>query len=216
MSDNAGDVTHLRREYVSSGITRDTIDSDPFVQFTEWFDIACKIRPDDASSMTLATANKQGMPSARIVLLKHFDVEGFAWYTDYQSQKGCELEENPQAEIMFYWYGLERQIRIQGRVEKLTPEQADNYFHQRPIGSQLSAAASQQSQPIPSREELEKRVEQLQSQYKNQEVPCPERWGGYRLIPTKFEFWQGRESRLHDRFTYSLDEDSWEIKRLQP
>lgn len=216
MSDNAGDVTHLRREYVSKGITRDTIADDPFTQFNEWFGVACKARPDDASSMTLATANKQGMPSARIVLLKHFDVEGFAWYTDYQSQKGCELEENPQAEIMFYWYGLERQIRIQGHVEKLTPEQADEYFHQRPVGSQLSAAASLQSQPIASREELEGRVEQLQAQYEDQEIPCPERWGGYRLIPSKFEFWQGRENRLHDRFSYSLDGNSWEIKRLQP
>lgn len=216
MSDNAGDVTHLRREYVSQGITRDTIADDPFTQFSQWFDVACNERPDDASSMTLATANKQGMPSARIVLLKHFDVAGFAWYTDYQSQKGIELEENPQAEILFYWYGLERQIRIQGRVEKLTPEQAGEYFHQRPVGSQLSAAASLQSQPVASREELEERVEQLKAQYADQEIPCPERWGGYRLIPSKFEFWQGRENRLHDRFNYTLEENSWKIERLQP
>ncbi|WP_293268702.1 pyridoxamine 5'-phosphate oxidase [Neptunomonas sp.] len=216
MSDNTGDFTHLRREYVTQGITRDAIDSNPFTQFSKWFDVACKVRPDDASSMTLATANKQGMPSARIVLLKHFDEEGFAWYTDYQSQKGQELAENPQAEIMFYWYGLERQIRIQGYVEKLTVDQADKYFHQRPVGSQLSAAASQQSLPIASREALELRVEQLHVQYADQVIPRPERWGGYRLIPTKFEFWQGRESRLHDRFSYSLEDDIWNIERLQP
>ena len=139
MSDTAGDVTQLRREYVSQGIADNTLAADPFKQFTEWFDVACKVRPDDATSMTLATANKQGMPSARIVLLKHFDANGFAWYTDYESQKGKQLQENPQAEILFYWYGLERQIRIQGRVEKLTVDQADIYFHQRPLGSQLSA-----------------------------------------------------------------------------
>ncbi|SIT07443.1 pyridoxamine 5'-phosphate oxidase [Neptunomonas antarctica] len=216
MSENAGDFTHLRREYVSQGITRDTIDADPFKQFTEWFDVACQVRPDDASSMTLATADKQGKPSARIVLLKHFDLNGFAWYTDYQSQKGHDLEENPQAEILFYWYGLERQIRIQGRVEKLSAEQADLYFHKRPVGSQLSAAASEQSQPIASRQALEERVNALQVEYAGQEIPCPERWGGYRLIPEKFEFWQGRESRLHDRFNYNLTATNWIIERLQP
>ena len=216
MSDTAGDFTQLRREYVSEGITDSTLDADPFKQFTEWFDVACQVRPDDASSMTLATANKQGMPSARIVLLKHFDADGFAWYTDYQSQKGQELEENPQAEILFYWYGLERQIRIQGHVEKLSADQADIYFHQRPLGSQLSAAASEQSQPVASRQVLEERVAQLQEQFTEQVVPCPQRWGGYRLIPEKFEFWQGRENRLHDRFQYRLSDNNWIIERLQP
>ncbi|WP_372738657.1 pyridoxamine 5'-phosphate oxidase [Neptunomonas sp.] len=216
MSETAGDFTQLRREYVSQGIADNSLVADPFKQFTEWFDVACQVRPDDATSMTLATANKQGMPSARTVLLKHFDVNGFAWYTDYQSQKGRELEENPQAEILFYWYGLERQIRIQGRVEKLTADQADIYFHQRPLGSQLSAAVSEQSQPVASRQVLEQRVAQLQAQYKEQEVPCPQRWGGYRLIPQKFEFWQGRENRLHDRFQYRLSDNNWIIERLQP
>lgn len=216
MSDTAGDFTQLRREYVSQGVADSTLDTDPFKQFTEWFDIACRVRPDDATSMTLATANNQGMPSARIVLLKHFDADGFAWYTDYQSQKGQELEENPQAEILFYWYGLERQIRIQGRVEKLSADQANTYFHQRPLGSQLSAAASEQSQPIASRKVLEERVAQLEAQFTEQEVPCPQRWGGYRLIPERFEFWQGRENRLHDRFQYRLSDNNWIIERLQP
>lgn len=216
MSDTAGDFTQLRREYISQGIADSTLSADPFKQFTEWFDVACQVRPDDATSMTLATANKQGMPSARIVLLKHFDADGFAWYTDYQSQKGQELEENPQAEILFYWYGLERQIRIQGRVEKLPAAQADIYFHQRPLGSQLSAAASEQSQPVASRQVLEERVAQLQVQFTEQDVPCPQRWGGYRLIPERFEFWQGRENRLHDRFQYRLSDNNWSIERLQP
>lgn len=216
MSDTAGDFTQLRREYVSQGIADSTLDADPFKQFTEWFDVACRVRPDDATSMTLATANNQGMPSARIVLLKHFDADGFAWYTDYQSQKGQELQENPQAEILFYWYGLERQIRIQGHVEKLSADQADTYFHQRPFGSQLSAAASEQSQPVASRQVLEERVAQLEAQFTEQEVPCPQRWGGYRLIPERFEFWQGRENRLHDRFQYRLSDSNWIIERLQP
>ncbi|SFG72854.1 pyridoxamine 5'-phosphate oxidase [Neptunomonas qingdaonensis] len=216
MSDTAGDFTQLRREYVSQGIADNSLVADPFQQFTQWFDVACQVRPDDATSMTLATANKQGMPSARIVLLKHFDADGFAWYTDYQSQKGQALAENPQAEILFYWYGLERQIRIQGRVEKLTVDQADIYFHQRPLGSQLSAAASEQSQPVASRQVLEERVAQLQAQFTEQEIPCPQRWGGYRLIPEKFEFWQGRENRLHDRFQYRLSDNNWIIERLQP
>ncbi len=216
MSDTAGDFTQLRREYVSQGIADSTLDADPFKQFTEWFDVACRVRPDDATSMTLATANNQGMPSARIVLLKHFDADGFAWYTDYQSQKGQELQENPQAEILFYWYGLERQIRIQGHVEKLSADQADTYFHQRPFGSQLSAAASEQSQPVASRQVLEERVAQLEAQFTEQEVPCPQRWGGYRLIPERFEFWQGRENRLHDRFQYRLSDNNWIIERLQP
>lgn len=216
MSDSSGDFTQLRREYISQGITHEALAADPFKQFNEWFDVACQVRPDDATSMTLATASKQGMPSARIVLLKHFDADGFAWYTDYHSQKGTELQENPQAEILFYWYGLERQVRIQGRVEKLTVTQADTYFHQRPLGSQLSAAASEQSQPVASRQVLEERVAKLQEQYAEQNIPCPERWGGYRLIPEKFEFWQGRENRLHDRFQYRLSDTHWIIERLQP
>jgi pyridoxamine 5'-phosphate oxidase len=216
MSDFTADISQLRREYLAQGVSRGDLSLDPVTQFSKWFDVACHARPDDATSMTLATADKQGRPSARIVLLKHFDSEGFCWYTDQESQKGKELAENPQAEILFYWYGLERQIRIKGRVETLNAEQADTYFHARPLGSQLSALASHQSQPVESRELLERRVAELETLYSDNEVPRPARWGGYRLIPDVFEFWQGRESRLHDRFRYDREADQWHITRLQP
>ena len=215
MSDKQGDLTQLRREYLAVGLDRDDLIADPLQMFASWFEKALEAHPDDASSMTLATASASGMPSARIVLLKHFDEAGFAWYTDYSSQKGRDLAENPQASLMFYWYGLERQVRLCGRVEKLDKAAGAKYFHARPLGSQLSAAASEQSQPIDSRASLEQRVEDLAQQYPEQ-VEHPERWGGYRLIPEHFEFWQGRANRLHDRFIYRLVDGVWQIERLQP
>jgi len=213
---NRQDYTALRREYLASPLQRDMLQQDPVQQFAQWMEKATEVSPDDATSMTLATASASGMPSARIVLLKHFDQDGFAWYTDYESQKGRELAENPQAELMFYWYGLERQVRIQGRVERLSPEQGDQYFNERPFGSRLSAAASHQSQPVDSRETLEQNVTALADAWPDEDLPRPERWGGYRLIPTAFEFWQGRANRLHDRFRYSLVDGEWVIERLQP
>ena len=216
MSDKQGDYSDLRREYIAQGMTRADVSNDPFKQFATWFDVALEARPDDATSMVLATANASGQPSARIVLLKHFDSQGFAWYTDYESQKGNDLQQNPQAEILFYWYGLERQVRIQGRVEKLGEDEANLYFNKRPVGSQLSAAVSHQSHVIESRQVLEQRVVDLQQQLAGSAVPRPERWGGYRLVPTQFEFWQGRESRLHDRLRYQLIAGDWVIERLQP
>lgn len=213
---NKGDLTATRREYLAKPLHHSDLDADPVAQFAQWMDEAMAVTPDDATSMTLATANSQGMPSARIVLLKHFDQDGFAWYTDYRSQKGDDLSENPQAEIMFYWYGLERQVRIQGQVEKLSLEQGSKYFNERPLGSRLSAAASCQSHPIASREALEQAVRELEEKYPQGDVPHPEQWGGYLLRPSRFEFWQGRESRLHDRFQFNLVEDEWKVTRLQP
>jgi len=213
---NRQDYTSLRREYLAKPLQREMLEQDPVKQFAQWLEKATEVSPDDATSMTLATASASGMPSARIVLLKHFGEEGFAWYTDYESQKGKELAENPQAELMFYWYGLERQVRIQGKVEKLSVEQGEQYFNERPFGSRLSAAASHQSHSIDSREALEQRVDELSAQYPDEDLPKPERWGGYRLIPTCFEFWQGRENRLHDRFRYTLTDAGWQIERLQP
>lgn len=213
---NRQDYTALRREYLANPLQHSMLNEDPLQQFAHWLEKATEVSPDDATSMTLATASASGMPSARIVLLKHFGEEGFAWYTDYESQKGRELAENPQAELMFYWYGLERQVRVQGRVEKLSPAQGEQYFNERPFGSRLSAAASHQSQPVDSREALEHQVQALTEQYPAADLPRPERWGGYRLIPTAFEFWQGRANRLHDRFRYSLVDGSWQIERLQP
>jgi pyridoxamine 5'-phosphate oxidase len=211
-----GDFKALRREYVAQPLNRSDLSADPLQQFADWMQTATEYSPDDATSMTLATASASGMPSARIVLLKHFGVEGFAWYTDYRSRKGQELAENPQAELMFYWYGLERQVRIQGRVEKLSAEQGRKYFNERPVGSRLSAAVSHQSAVVASRESLEKSVETLQLQHPDGDIPYPEFWGGYRLIPTHFEFWQGRESRLHDRFSYTDVEGLWQVDRLSP
>lgn len=211
-----GDFKALRREYVAQPLRRDELAADPLVQFAQWMETATEYSPDDATSMTLATASKSGMPSARIVLLKHFDEQGFAWYTDFRSRKGQELAENPQAELMFYWYGLERQVRIQGRVEKLPAEQGRKYFNERPVGSRLSAAASHQSAVVDSRETLEQAVTDLQQQYPDGGIPHPEFWGGYRLIPSHIEFWQGRENRLHDRFSYDLVDGQWHIDRLSP
>lgn len=211
-----GDFKALRREYVAQPLSRGDLATDPLQQFADWMQTATEYSPDDATSMTLATASKSGMPSARIVLLKHFDEQGFAWYTDYRSRKGQELAENPQAELMFYWYGLERQVRIQGRVEKLSEEQGKKYFNERPVGSRLSAAASHQSAVVDSRDTLEQAVTELEQQYPQGDIPHPQFWGGYRLIPTRFEFWQGRENRLHDRFSYDLIDGQWQIDRLSP
>jgi pyridoxamine 5'-phosphate oxidase len=216
MTKQHGDLTALRREYCGSDFSHGDLSACPIAQFRLWFKQAQEGRSDDASSMTLATASASGMPSARIVLLKHYDVNGFCWYTDYESQKGRELAENPQAELMFYWYGLERQVRIQGAVHKLSLEQADQYFSQRPRESQVSAYASYQSQPISSREALKGAVAQSNQKYLNQDVLRPERWGGYCLLPDKMEFWQGREGRLHDRLVYQRNNQDWLIQRLQP
>jgi len=212
---HSGDLTQIRREYLGRGLSRADLAENPLVQFADWFEQASALRADDVSSMTLATADASGMPSARIVLLKHFDENGFCWYTDYESQKGSDLAQNPQAELMFYWYGLERQVRIQGQVHKLSETLASQYFSARPLESQISAAASHQSKTIESREALKAKVAALEVQC-NAEVVRPQRWGGYALVPSKFEFWQGREGRLHDRMVYVRVADSWEIKRLQP
>lgn len=212
----SNDYTALRREYVAKALQREELQDNPVEQFALWMKKATEVSPDDSTSMTLATASKSGMPSARIVLLKHFDDQGFAWYTDYRSRKGQELAENPQAELMFYWYGLERQVRVQGTVEKLPLEQGERYFNERPVGSRLSAAASCQSAVVDSRETLESRVQALQDAHPDGDIPHPEEWGGYILKPTRFEFWQGRENRLHDRFTYRLENNQWIIERLQP
>ncbi|MGB0466669.1 MAG: pyridoxamine 5'-phosphate oxidase [Pontibacterium sp.] len=212
----SNDYSRLRREYLAQPLHREELQADPVQQFARWLEKATEVSPDDATSMTLATAGLSGMPSARIVLLKHFDQQGFAWYTDYRSQKGQALAENPQAELMFYWYGLERQVRIQGTVEKLPQTQGEKYFNERPVGSRLSAAASCQSAVIESRQALEQRVEALQTRYPEGDIPHPPEWGGYILKPTHFEFWQGRESRLHDRFIYRLKDNQWVIERLQP
>lgn len=217
MSQDTSDLKSLRREYEVGDLNRDDLSADPVQQFATWFEQALAQYADEATAMTLATADAEGMPSARIVLLKQYDSNGFTWFTDYRSEKGQQLEINPQAELLFYWPALSRQIRVRGLVQKLPATEGQAYFSQRPAGSRLSAAVSYQSQPIASRDLLEAAIEKLKQQHPEGDVPCPQTWGGYLLKPQRFEFWQGRPSRLHDRFSYLLqDAGDWVIERLQP
>jgi pyridoxamine 5'-phosphate oxidase len=193
------------------------IEPDPFKQFQKWFDQALGAVPKLPNAMTLATATGDGVPSARLVLLKDFDERGFVFYTNYESAKGRELSENPVAALVFYWAEMDRQVRITGRVTRTTREESDEYFHTRPLDSQLGAWASNQSQVIMGRDVLEKRMEELVKEYENRIVPLPPYWGGYRVSPTVVEFWQNREGRLHDRIRYRLlDDGRWLIERLSP
>jgi pyridoxamine 5'-phosphate oxidase len=210
------DQRHTRRDYVSAPLRRSNLAGDPLAQFQAWFGEAVDAGLDDVTAMALATADHDGSPSVRIVLLKHFDEDGFCWYTDYRSHKGGDLAANPRAACLFHWGPLHRQVRITGPVAKLDPESADAYFASRPEDSRFSAAASCQSSPIDGRDSLESRVAELRRQHPDGQVPRPPNWGGYRLIPEAYEFWQGREGRLHDRFRFSREGSSWQVQRLQP
>lgn len=210
----------MRREYIRDGLSEAQADADPVRQFATWFDQAAQTNTGDGyepNAMTLATATPEGVPSARIVLLKGFDEQGFVFYTNYMSQKGIELERNAHAALVFHWPQLERQVRIDGTVTRVSRTESEAYFRTRPRGSQLGALVSDQSQPITHRELLEEKLAQLEHQYAEQEVPMPEHWGGYRVAPTLFEFWQGRPNRLHDRLRYTrLDNGTWRMQRLAP
>lgn len=210
-------VANLRQDYTKQGLREIDLDADPFKQFKTWFDQALNAQLPEPNAMTLATATIDGKPSARMVLLKDFSDRGFVFYTNYQSHKGQELNTNPQAALVFWWAQLERQVRIEGKVELVSPAESDEYFHSRPTNSQLGAWVSNQSQVVSSREVLEQRQEELKSQYEQQTIPRPPHWGGFRVVPTEIEFWQGRPSRLHDRLVYRLQADnSWLIERLSP
>ncbi|MFP8966534.1 pyridoxamine 5'-phosphate oxidase [Pokkaliibacter sp. CJK22405] len=206
----------IRREYEAKELNREMLDDSPVVQFQQWLAEARIHHPDDATSMALSTLSPEGWPEARIVLLKHCDDAGFIWFTDSRSRKGQALAANPRAELLFYWRGMERQVRIQGDVEPLSAAQADEYFNSRPLGSRLSAAASVQSSEVSGREALEARIEALKAEFPEGDVPRPEPWIGYRLVPKRLEFWQGRASRLHDRFEYRLTDNGWAVARLSP
>lgn len=210
-------IADIRREYESEGLSERDLRTDPYDQFLLWFDQAMVAEGENVNGMTLATTTPEGYPSARIVLLKGID-QGFLFYTNYRSRKGAELEANPRAAIVFWWPALNRQVRAEGVVERVSPETSDAYFESRPIGSRISAAASPQSGVIESREELEGFVENVRTEHgPDGPIPRPEEWGGYRLIPESIEFWQGRASRLHDRLHYRLEDDhTWQIERLAP
>jgi pyridoxamine 5'-phosphate oxidase len=209
-------LQNLRQEYRSSELLQQDVDQNPMDQFKKWFTDALNAQLYEPNVMTLATADPYGKPSARIVLLKGFDEHGFNFYTNYDSKKGSELKQNPQAALVFFWAELERQVRIEGMVSKLDPEVSTEYFHSRPKGSQIGAMVSPQSQVISSREALEQQVLALKAQYADLEVPRPDHWGGYLVEPQHIEFWQGRPSRLHDRISYDLVDGVWIINRLAP
>lgn len=207
----------LKGKYTLTGLKESDLAPSPFQQFDKWFRQALEAKLPEPNAMTLATAAGNGMPSARIVLLKGFDEEGFVFYTNYESRKGRELAENPQAALLFPWIELARQVAITGKVSRVSREESENYFHSRPEGSQLGAWASRQSEVISGREVLGIRFQQLKAEYENKPIPLPSYWGGFRLVPDSIEFWQGRPNRLHDRFRYTLQPDkNWLIERLSP
>ncbi|MEP6742961.1 MAG: pyridoxamine 5'-phosphate oxidase [bacterium] len=194
-----------------------TVDRDPIILFRNWFNAAVASGSRLPESMTLATATQDGKPSARVVLLKSVDADGFVFYTNYRSAKAKELEDNPQAALVFYWVGLDRQVRVEGRVVRVSAAESDEYFKTRPRESQLGALASPQSEVIESREVLEQHLRELEDEFRDREVERPAHWGGYRLKPERIEFWENRPGRLHDRIAYDLQSDgSWSISRLAP
>ena len=232
-------IADLRREYNLAGLRRKDLDPDPIIQFRKWFEQATGTKlsgqvraflvrlykrlllitgaqPLDINAMTLATVDKEGRPSVRVVLLKGVDERGFIFFTNYDSRKARELAENPHAALDFYWGEQERQVCVAGEVSRLTLEESGDYFRSRPRGSQIGAWASNQSSTVPDRAALEARWQEFEAKFRNQEIPIPPNWGGYVLRPERVEFWQGRPNRLHDRFRYSRNAAGWKIDRLSP
>jgi pyridoxamine 5'-phosphate oxidase len=210
-------LANLRRDYMQHGLRESDCLPDPIQQFRQWMDQALAADLPEPAAMTLATCTPDGRPSARIVLLKGIDARGFVFFTNYESRKGKELTANPRAAIVSFWPELERQIRVEGTVEKITPEDSDAYHQTRPRGGQLGAWTSYQSEVIRGREVLEARLRELEARFGDGEIPRPQHWGGFRLLPEVIEFWQGRPNRLHDRIRYRhLESGEWRMERLSP
>lgn len=211
-----GALADMRTDYGQQSLTESDTLADPFAQFSAWFDQALAAQVREPNAMSVATVDASGKPSSRIVLVKQFDPRGFTWYTNYDSQKGSELRNNPHAALLFFWPELERQVRIEGKVERTSPAESDTYFHSRPLKSRLAAIASAQSAPIADRAALEQQFNLVAERF-GETPPRPEHWGGFRLVPERLEFWQGRRSRFHDRIVYIKQADgSWAKQRLQP
>jgi pyridoxamine 5'-phosphate oxidase len=210
------DISSIRKDYQLKSLSEEDVAANPFDQFAQWWDQAVKSEIDEVNAMTLATVDQHSRPSARIVLLKDFNASGFVFYTNYESDKGKQIEQNPHACLVFFWKELERQVRIEGICEQISSAESDAYFQSRPIGSRIGASVSPQSRVIADRSILSDRVAAMERQFPTGEIPRPAHWGGYRLIPASIEFWQGRSSRLHDRIKYLREDGAWSIVRLAP
>ena len=213
---NSDDLAHVRKEYSRHSLSESDVDLNPLIQFHRWFEEVLGSQLLEPNAMVLATATADGKPSARVVLLKGYDDRGFVFYTNYEGRKSSELLQNPHAALLFHWGELERQVRLEGTAEKTSRQESEDYFKTRPLESKLGGLASRQSSVIPSRSHLEQKVSDLKKAYENREIPVPPFWGGFRLQPQVFEFWQGRENRLHDRIRYTLQGGVWVIERLSP
>ena len=211
-------LADMRRDYTRDGLAEAQAPGEPFALFHQWFNDAVSTEqpPVEANAMTLATVDEQGRPHCRVLLLKGLDEQGFTFFTNYTSAKGQQLAACPFAAMTFFWPGLERQVRIEGRVERLSSEESAAYYQQRPLGSRLGAWASPQSRVVADRSALQQLVAVTEARFAGQEPPCPPHWGGYRLLPDRLEFWQGRPSRLHDRLNYRLNDGQWLRERLAP
>ncbi|MCH7962669.1 MAG: pyridoxamine 5'-phosphate oxidase [Bacteroidetes bacterium] len=213
---NSTNVDNGKKYNQNNELNETSVNKNPFIQFIKWYESVLNSNLNEPTAMMLSTADVNGNPSARIVLLKEIDDSGFVFYTNYESRKGKDLKENPKAALTFFWDELRRQIRIEGRIEKISRETSKEYFSSRLSESQIGAWVSAQSTVIQNREFLENKFDELKEKFGNEEIPLPDFWGGYRLIPNYFEFWQGRENRLHDRICYKKENDEWKIFRLAP